>query len=144
MLEECSELDADTLLLLSGLASLKEVTLKPVHANCGQEGSNYLPKPTEQLFLTAAAIVSPSAAVAADGKANVWISGKSDPIRKTSKDKPDGTKKDNKYLGCLNDCVPRKQGPPGPSQLERADCLDACQQECCSTYEQCTYTIRKF
>ena len=96
------------------------------------------------LFLTAAAIVSPSAAVAADGKANVWISGKSDPIRKTSKDKPDGTKKDNKYLGCLNDCVPRKQGPPGPSQLERADCLDACQQECCSTYEQCTYTIRKF
>ena len=96
------------------------------------------------LLLTAAAFASPGPAAAADGKANVWISGKSDPIRKTSKDKTDGTKKDGKYLSCLNDCVPRKQGPPGPNQLERADCLDACQQECCSTYEQCTYTIRKF
>ena len=86
----------------------------------------------------------PVAAVAGDGKPATWISGKSDPIRPTSKDKPDGTKKDGKYLSCLNDCVPRKQGPPGPSQLERADCLDACQQECCTTYEQCTYTIRKF
>ena len=72
-----------------------------------------------------------------------WISGKSDPIRPTSKDKPDGTRKDYKYLSCLNDCVPRKQGPPGPNQKERADCLDDCQVECCETYEQCTYTIRK-
>ena len=74
---------------------------------------------------------------------NKWISGKSDPIRPTSKDKDDGTKKDYRYIKCLNDCVPRKQGPPGPSQKDRVDCLDACQQECCFTYEQCTYSIRK-
>lgn len=80
-------------------------------------------------------IAAPAAAFAEDSK--VWMSGKSDPIRKTNKEKSaDGTKKDNKYLGCLNDCVPRKQGPSGPNQLERADCLDACQQECCFTYEQ--------
>ena len=78
---------------------------------------------------------------AADGK--LWLSGKSDPIRPTSKEKPDGTKKDNRYISCLNDCVPRKQGPPGPGQKDRADCLDTCQQECCFTYEQCTYSIRK-
>ena len=95
-----------------------------------------------QAALVWSAAIGPSAAMAADPK--TWISGKSDPIRPTSKDKPDGTKKDGKYLSCLNDCVPRKQGPPGPNQLERADCLDACQQECCTTYEQCTYTIRKF
>ena len=82
----------------------------------------------------------PPSAHAAD---QLWVSGKSDPIRPTKKDKPDGTKKDGRYIGCLNDCVPRKQGPPGPNQKERADCLDACQQECCFTYEQCTYTIRK-
>ena len=46
------------------------------------------------LFWSAA--ISPSAAMAADPK--TWISGKSDPIRPTSKDKPDGTKKDGKYL----------------------------------------------
>ena len=78
---------------------------------------------------------APAAAMAEDSK--MWMSGKSDPIRKTNKEKSaDGTKKDGKYLSCLNDCVPRKQGPPGPSQLERADCLDSCQQECCTTYEQ--------
>lgn len=83
------------------------------------------------------------AANAGDAPPKVWMSGKSDPLRPTSKDKPDGTRKDGKYLSCLNDCVPRKQGPPGPNQLERLDCLEACQQECCTTYEQCTYTIRK-
>jgi hypothetical protein len=80
---------------------------------------------------------------AADAVVRKWISGRSDPIRPTSKDKPDGTKKDNRYLGCLNDCVPRKQGIQGQNQLERLDALEACQQECCFTYEQCTYTIRK-
>ena len=89
-----------------------------------------------------AALAFAAPATAGDGKQ--WLSGKPDPLRPTnSKEKPDGTKKDNKYISCLNDCVPRKQGPPGPSQLERADCLDACQVECCDTYEQCTYTIRK-
>merc|ERR1719291_646841 len=42
--------------------------------------------------------------------AAIWLSGKSDPLRPTSKEKADGTKKDSKYLGCLNDCVPRCQG----------------------------------
>ena len=74
----------------------------------------------------------PSAA-RADAKP-VWLSGRSDPIRPTSKDKPDGTKKDGRYLRCLNDCVPRKQGSSGSK--ERADCLDECQLECCETYEQ--------
>ena len=92
---------------------------------------------------TASSFLAPATARAASGDPVIWKSGKPDPLRPTSKDKPDGTKKDGKYLSCLNDCVPRKQGPPGPSQLERADCLDACQVECCDTYEQCTYTIRK-
>ena len=89
---------------------------------------------------SALALVAPHPAVAEGGK--IWVSGKSDPLRPTSKDKTDGTKKDNKYLSCLNDCVPRKQGF-GAAQKDRADCLDQCQQECCFTYEQCTYSIRK-
>ena len=95
-----------------------------------------------QAFATSP-LLMPLVAHADDKPTPKWISGKSDPLRPTSKDKPDGTKKDNRYVSCLNDCVPRKQGPPGPNQKERVDCLDECQVECCETYEQCTYTIRK-
>ena len=90
------------------------------------------------LFSTAA--LRPGRASAEDVR---WVSGRSDPLRKTNKDKsPDGTKKDGKYLSCLNDCVPRCLGPPGSVAKERSDCLLECQQECCFTYEMCTYTIR--
>ena len=86
-------------------------------------------------------LATPAASFAAE--APKWISGKSDPLRPTVKGKPEGTRKDNRYLSCLNDCVPRRQGPPGPNQRERSDCLDDCQIECCETYEQCTYSIKK-
>ena len=62
------------------------------------------------------AAAPPSAAPALTPPGTLWITGKSDPLRLTSKEKPDGTKRDGKYLGCLNDCIPRCQGPPGPSQ----------------------------
>ena len=61
------------------------------------------------------AAAPPSAAPALTPPGTLWITGKSDPLRLTSKEKPDGTKRDGKYLGCLNDCIPRCQGPPGPT-----------------------------
>ena len=65
-----------------------------------------------------------------------WISGRPDPLRPTNiKEKPDGTKKDNRYLSCLNDCVPRCQKD---ASKDRSDCFDECQDECCFTYQQCT------
>ena len=99
------------------------------------------PLPRRRLLFAAATTLAfgaqPQGALAADG-VKAWVSGKPDPLRPTNgKEKPDGTKKDYKYVQCLNDCVPRKQGPPGPNQKDRVDCLDACQQECCFTYEQC-------
>mmetsp|Transcript_30199 Transcript_30199/g.50001 ORF Transcript_30199/g.50001 Transcript_30199/m.50001 type:complete len:143 (-) Transcript_30199:519-947(-) len=108
------------------------------------------PFPTSRRDVLAAAVAFASSplrrAMAADtsSEAPRWISGKSDPIRKTSKDKPSGTKKDPKYLTCLNDCVPRVQGPPtSGNQKDRLDCLEECQQECCFTYQQCTYKVRQ-
>jgi len=76
------------------------------------------------------------APLAADAAPKVWLSGKSDPLRPTTKGKPEGTKKDPRYLSCLNDCVPRCQGSSGGK--ERSDCFDECQDECCFTYQQCT------
>ena len=81
---------------------------------------------------------TPAAIAGSDGVPKLWLSGKSDPLRPTSKDKLDGTKKDPKYLSCLNDCVPRCQKD---ASKDRSDCFDECQDECCFTYQQCTYTI---
>lgn len=97
-------------------------------------------------FAAAAALPPRSASAEpsapADGTAGVspvvWVTGRSDPLRKTSKAKPDGTRKDPKYLSCLNDCVPRCQSGSGDVQKDRSDCFDECQDECCFTYQQCT------
>ncbi|EOD07896.1 hypothetical protein EMIHUDRAFT_217875 [Emiliania huxleyi CCMP1516] len=82
-----------------------------------------------------AGAATPAAIAGSDGAPMLWLSGKSDPLRPTSKDKLDGTKKDPKYLSCLNDCVPRCQKD---ASKDRSDCFDECQDECCFTYQQCT------
>jgi hypothetical protein len=109
-------------------------------------GSSSISAPSRRHLLiqtAAAATTTASGCVYAADEPRLWISGKSDPIRKTSKDKVDGTKKDPKYLSCLNDCVPRCLGPPASGvQKDRLDCLSECQDECCFTYQQCTATIR--
>ena len=93
------------------------------------------------VLTTSSRFVAPAGA-AGDAGEQRWVSGRSDPIRKTSKDSDAGTKKDPKYLSCLNDCVPRCLGPPGSQSKERTECIAECQDECCFTYQQCTYTIR--
>lgn len=73
----------------------------------------------------------------------LWISGKSDPIRKTVNGKVEGTKKDPPYIRCLNDCIPRLQGKPSLGiQKDRTDVLAECQDTCCFTYQQCTTNMR--
>ena len=54
-----------------------------------------------------------------------------------------GTKKDGSYLQCLAGCAARceKASGQGRRQLTRGECLNLCRDECCATYEQCTYTI---
>ena len=54
-----------------------------------------------------------------------------------------GTKKDISFLRCPSNCVSdcTKIGTSGIPK-DRDECLIECQDECCSTYEQCTYTIR--
>lgn len=84
----------------------------------------------------AASRFAPSARALENSKGPIWTSGRSDPIRPTSKDKADGTKKDPKYLSCLNDCVPQCSSTYGTDTgrpKERSDCFDECQDQCCST-----------
>lgn len=87
------------------------------------------------------------AAAAGDGKqksGTTFVSGKNpngppkDPSDRT------GTRKDTSYLRCLSNCKADCEKPTGSSILvSRAECLQGCQDECCSTYEQCSYAMRE-
>ena len=74
--------------------------------------------------------------------AKTYVSGKN-PDGPREKGDTKGTKKDGSYLQCLAGCAARceKASGQGRRQLTRGECLNLCRDECCATYEQCTYTI---
>eukprot|EP00639_Heterosigma_akashiwo_P002677 CAMPEP_0194584188 /NCGR_PEP_ID=MMETSP0292-20121207/16869_1 /TAXON_ID=39354 /ORGANISM="Heterosigma akashiwo, Strain CCMP2393" /LENGTH=96 /DNA_ID=CAMNT_0039439119 /DNA_START=192 /DNA_END=482 /DNA_ORIENTATION=+ len=77
---------------------------------------------------------------AAEADPKVWISGKN-PVPNKDKSDRTGTKKDSNYLRSLSDCLARCQAPSGGQAKDRGECLEQCRDECCTTYEQCTYKI---
>jgi hypothetical protein len=84
-----------------------------------------------------ALVVSPAPA-----PAKTWISGRS-PEGKPKDGDATGTKKDPRYLRCLNNCLPDCIGGPSGVQKEKRECLQDCQDECCQTYAQCSYQAVK-
>lgn len=74
-------------------------------------------------------------------RAREWMSGKGDKPRKSGD--VAGTRKDPSFLRCLNNCLPDCLGGPSGEQRDKRDCLVDCQDQCCATYEQCTYAIVK-
>jgi hypothetical protein len=46
-------------------------------------------------------------------------------------------------LRSVSDCKGKCENTPGPDGLARSstECLSACQDICCTTYEQCTFAI---
>lgn len=89
-------------------------------------------------------VLAPAAASAllapAGAPAREWISGRAQGNKEGD---VSGTKKDPKYLRCLNNCLPACIGGPSGEQREKRDCLQSCQDECCETYAQCSYAIVK-
>lgn len=76
----------------------------------------------------------------------IWKTGKSPQIPgQKPKDKGDvkGTKKDPSFLRSISDCKTKCENGYGPDGLSRSasECLSACQDICCTTYEQCTFAI---
>lgn len=68
-----------------------------------------------------------------------YVSGKN-PAGKQEGDK--GTRRDGGYLRCLSQCASTcERAGGGLGQKTRAECLNSCRDECCATYEQCTYSI---
>lgn len=74
--------------------------------------------------------------------ATEWISGRM-PGGKPKDGDVTGTKRDPKYLRCLNNCLPSCMGGPSGVQKDKNTCLQECQDECCQTYAQCSYAAVK-
>ncbi|CAM9831827.1 unnamed protein product [Ectocarpus sp. 4 AP-2014] len=85
----------------------------------------------------------PEEARAAKGSADAaqkeWISGKG--AQPKGSDDKTGTRKESKYLRCLSNCLADCQKPTYGPERDREECLQTCQDECCMSYEQCTYTV---
>ncbi|KAL7523304.1 hypothetical protein ACHAWF_000467 [Thalassiosira exigua] len=89
----------------------------------------------------------PQRASAADNGGDViWKTGKAPVVPgQKPKDKGDvkGTKKDPSFLRSVSDCRSQCENTRSPDGLARtsSECLSACQDICCTTYEQCTFAI---
>ena len=97
---------------------------------------------TRRRFVGRAATAAATAATTPAFAAKTYVSGKN-PDGPREKGDTKGTKKDGSYLQCLAGCAARceKASGQGRRQLTRGECLNLCRDECCATYEQCTYTI---
>lgn len=75
----------------------------------------------------------------------IWKTGKAPIIPGKTLDKGDvkGTRKDPNFLRSVADCKGKCENSYDSDGLARSatECLQACQDICCTTYEQCTFTI---
>ncbi len=94
----------------------------------------------------AAAAAAASFSSSGGGEYTIWKTGRAPIVpgqKPRDKDDVKGTRKDPNFLRSVADCKGKCENTPGPDGLARSstECLSACQDICCTTYEQCTFAI---
>ena len=84
---------------------------------------------------------SSSSTILSSGENMIYKSGKNPKGPNKDGDKT-GTKKDYKFLKCMSGCKADCQSPSSGLATQRNDCVQDCQDQCCDTYEQCSYKIK--
>ena len=79
-------------------------------------------------------------AIAVDVSANVIYKSGKNPIPVDANDPTVGSKKDINFLRCMSNCKSKCQLPG--EGLAKADCVQDCQDQCCDSYEQCSFKIK--
>ncbi len=79
-------------------------------------------------------------ALAVDVSANVIYKSGKNPIPVDKNDPTAGSKKDINFLRCMSNCKSKCQLPG--EGLAKADCVQDCQDQCCDSYEQCSFKIK--
>jgi hypothetical protein len=75
--------------------------------------------------------------LAAEPQQRIFKSGKNP---NQAPDSKVGTRKDTKFLRCMSDCKSKCQLPG--AGLAKTDCVQDCQDQCCESYEQCSFKIK--
>mmetsp|Transcript_7419 Transcript_7419/g.11282 ORF Transcript_7419/g.11282 Transcript_7419/m.11282 type:complete len:146 (-) Transcript_7419:2034-2471(-) len=93
-----------------------------------------------------ALVLSSKKAIAKDNTSpTLWLTGKAPQVPgEKPKDKSDtkGTKRDPNFLRSISDCKSQcEQSRYGDMAKTKEECLEECQDICCTTYEQCTFAI---
>ena len=78
--------------------------------------------------------------LAAEVSANVIYKSGKNPIPVNANDPIVGSKKDINFLRCMSNCKSKCQLPG--EGLAKADCVQDCQDQCCDSYEQCSFKIK--
>mmetsp|Transcript_12239 Transcript_12239/g.17947 ORF Transcript_12239/g.17947 Transcript_12239/m.17947 type:complete len:145 (-) Transcript_12239:2000-2434(-) len=91
-------------------------------------------------------VLSVPEAIAEGSKSStIWLTGKAPKVPdEKPKDKSDtkGTKRDPSFLRSISDCKSQcEQSRYGNMAKTKEECLEECQDICCTTYEQCTFAI---
>ena len=92
--------------------------------------------------LLVASLFSADGSVLAADKAGtplIYKSGKN-PVPPNPPDSKEGTKKDSSFLRAMSNCKSTCQKPG--EGLAKLDCLQDCQDQCCNSYEQCSFKIK--
>lgn len=101
---------------------------------------------TTTSFISISASSNPKQAMAAESADIIWKTGRAPIVPgqpPADKGNVKGTKKDPNFLRSVADCKGKCENTLDSDGLARSatDCLQACQDICCTTYEQCTFTI---
>lgn len=102
------------------------------HIYRGTHGTNYLQVRIIQQFATSSILAIVILSLSSR-------SGKS-PLPPNAQDPKQGTKKDITFLRCMSGCKAKCQLPG--EGLAKNDCIQDCQDQCCSSYEQCSFKIK--
>ena len=93
-----------------------------------------------------ASLLLPGSCIASSEQVYVYKSGKAPYLQSDSRaldskdDKYSGSKKDSSFLRALSSCKTKCQSPS--EGLAKNDCVQDCQDQTCSSYEQCSFRIK--
>jgi hypothetical protein len=122
------------------LKTTKRLSMQPVQSNF------YInTKSIAAIFVAASVGLNPTQCFSAEngGSAKtsiVYKTGKTPIGLKPAGDSKVGTKKDSSFLKCVSNCKSDCQLPN--AGLAKNDCVQDCQDQCCTSYEQCSFKIK--
>eukprot|EP01038_Epipyxis_sp_PR26KG_P010717 gene10717-14390_t len=97
---------------------------------------------TPSFFIMSNDYSRPNEVYAADIPSKVLLTYKTgkNPVGLYPSDSKVGSKKDTTFLRCMSNCKSTCQRPN--EGLAKNDCVQDCQDQCCDSYEQCSFKIK--